>query len=257
MGKNKLKRFAENLSFEHVFEPLYSTIESDSFENKGKWNVFFGNNNPITVELGCGKGEYTIGLAELYPDRNFIGVDLKGSRLWVGASYAKNKELKNVAFIRTRVDFIKALFSENELSEIWITFPDPQNKKRRKRLTFPRFLQMYSEILVKEGVVNLKTDSDKLFYYTKSVAEKNNLTIIKASEDIYHSEILNDELRIETFYESLFTAKGDNINFISFRLNSDCFEDSDFDEDLYDNAVAKIPHNERVNPSKLTHQDIS
>ncbi len=253
MGKNKLKRFADNLAFEHVFEPPYSTIESNTFENKGKWNLFFNNNNPITVELGCGKGEYTIGLAELYPNRNFIGIDLKGSRLWVGATYAKDNGLKNVAFIRTRVDFIKALFSENEISEIWITFPDPQNKKRRKRLTFPRFLQMYHYILINQGVINLKTDSNKLFHYTKSVAEKNKLTILKASEDIHHSDILNDELRIETFYESLFTAKGDNINFISFMLNSEALTDSDFDEDLYDNAVAKIPHNERVKPSKLTH----
>jgi len=253
MGKNKLKRFADNLSYEHVFEPAYTIIESDSFENKGKWNSFFGNNNPITIELGCGKGEYTIGLAEMYPERNFIGIDLKGSRLWVGATYAKKHNLRNVAFIRSRVDFIKALFAEKEVAEIWITFPDPQNKKRRKRLTFPRFLKLYSEILQEKGRLNLKTDSNKLFHYTKSVVEKNNLTLITASEDIYNSEILNKELQIETFYESLFTAKGDNINFISFMLDAAEFVDSDFDEDLYDNAVAKIPHNERVKPSKLTH----
>ena len=253
MGKNKLKRFAENLAFEHVFEPPYSVISSDSFENKGRWNQFFKNDNPITLELGCGKGEYTIGLAELYPDRNFIGLDLKGSRLWVGASYAQKHQLKNVAFIRSRVDFIKALFADKEVSEIWITFPDPQNKKRRKRLTFPRFLQLYSDILEEGGVVNLKTDSDKLYHYTKSVVEKNNLTLIKASEDIYNSSFLNDELRIETFYESLFTAKGDNINYIAFKLDSNQFIDSDFEEDLYDNAVAKIPHDKRVKPSKLTH----
>ncbi len=253
MGKNKLKRFADNLSFDHVFEPLYSTIESDNFEMKGHWNRFFKNDNPITIELGCGKGEYTIGLAELYPNRNFIGIDLKGARLWVGATYAKEHQLKNVAFIRTRVDFINALFADNEVSEIWITFPDPQNKKRRKRLTFPRFLQLYASVLKEGSSVNLKTDSNKLYHYTKSVVEKNKLTLLKASEDIYNSEILNDELAIETFYESLFTAKGDNINFISFMLNSNHFVDSDFDEEAYDNAVAKIPHNERVKPSKLTH----
>jgi len=253
MGKNKLKRFAENQEYNHVFEPNYKTIESNTFPLKGKWNSFFKNSNPITVELGCGKGEYTIGLAELYPERNFIGIDLKGSRLWVGASYAKENKLNNVAFVRTRVDFVEALFAANELSEIWITFPDPQNKKRRKRLTFPLFLKRYSNILKIDGIINLKTDSDKLYHYTKSVADKNNLEIIQASEDIYKSEILNEELRIATFYESLFTAKGDNINYISFRLNTDEFQDSDFDEDLYDNAFAKIPHNERVNPSKLTH----
>ena len=253
MAKNKLKRFAENLEYSHVFEPNYKTIASDTFLLKGKWNSFFKNSNPITIELGCGKGEYTIGLAELFPDRNFIGIDLKGSRLWVGATYAKEKNLKNVAFIRTRVDFVESLFSTNEISEIWITFPDPQNKKRRKRLTFPWFLKRYSNILKSNGLINLKTDSDKLYHYTKSIAEKNNLEIVQLSEDIYNSNVLNEELRIETFYESLFTAKGDNINFISFRLNKDDFLDSDFDEDLYDNAFAKIPHDERVNPSKLTH----
>lgn len=252
MGKNKLKRFSENAIFEHVFEPNYTTIESDSFSEKGNWSRFFKNDNPITVELGCGKGEYTIGLAELYPDRNFIGIDLKGSRLWVGATYAKEKELDNVAFIRTRVDFIQALFASNEVSEIWITFPDPQNKKRKKRLTYPRFLKLYASVLKSDGVVNLKTDSDKLYHYTKSVVEKNQLNILSSSEDIYHSEILNDELSIETFYESLFTAKDDNINYIAFKLDKETFEDSDFDEDEYENAVAKIPHNEKVNPSKLT-----
>ncbi len=252
MGKNKLKRFADNLEYKHVFEPHYSTIASDSFSTKGEWQKFFKNNNPITIELGCGKGEYTVGLAELYPDRNFIGLDVKGSRLWVGATYAKENELNNVAFIRTRVDFLEALFAEDEVSEIWITFPDPQNKKRKKRLTFPRFLEIYSRLLKKDGIVNLKTDSDKLFHYTKTVVEANKFNLINASEDIYKSDILNDELRIETFYESLFTAKGGNINYISFNLNSDTFIDSDFDEDLYDNAVAKIPHDRKVNPSKLT-----
>ena len=253
MSKNKLKRFAENLAFKHVFEPTYSEIESDTFSNKGKWSAFFGNCNPITVELACGKGEYTVGLAEMYPDRNFIGIDLKGSRLWVGASYADANKLNNVAFIRTRVDFVKSIFSNNEIDEIWITFPDPQNKKRRKRLTFPWFLEKYSGILNELGVVNLKTDSDKLYFYTRSVIEKNKLELIKSTENVYNSNILNEELKIKTFYESLFTSKGDNINYLAFRLNNkEQFEDSDFDEDKYEDAFAKIPHNHRVIPSKLT-----
>ncbi len=252
MSKNKLKRFADNKEYEHVFEPSYSLISSDSFEMKGKWGQFFKNTNPITIELGCGKGEYTVGLAELYPDRNFIGIDLKGSRLWVGATYAKENHLKNVAFIRSRVDFVDAFFAPNEISEIWITFPDPQNKKRRKRLTFPEFLNIYTLILQENGIVNLKTDSDKLYHYTKSVVEKNKLKIQTVSEDIYKSDILNKELSIKTFYESLFTEKEDNINYIAFYLTGKDFVDSDFDEDLYENAFAKIPYDKKVQTSKLT-----
>jgi tRNA (guanine-N7-)-methyltransferase len=252
MAKNKIKRFSDNESYEHVFEPVYDQIASDSFEQKGRWADFFKNSNPITVELGCGKGEYTIGLAELYPDRNYIGVDVKGSRLWVGATYAKDHQLKNVAFVRTRVDFLSSIFSEDEISEIWITFPDPQNKKRKKRLTYPRFLTMYQTLLKHGGKVNLKTDSDKLYQYTKSVAKFNQFEIHGASDDIYNSDILNDELKIRTFYESLFLDKGDNINFLSFELGSDTIQDSEFDEDEYENAVARIPFDKKVIPSKLT-----
>jgi len=252
MAKNKLKRFADNLKYQHVFEPPYSLIQSDSFEMKGNWHHFFNNNKPITLELGCGKGEYTVGLAEMYPDRNFIGIDLKGARLWVGATYAKEKQLKNVAFIRSRVDFLESFFSPKEVSEIWITFPDPQNKKRKKRLTFPRFLTIYSNILKTDGLIHLKTDSNKLYHYTKSVAEANQLHIHQSCEDIYNSNILNKELHIKTFYESLFTAKNDNINYISFNLGKNTFIDADFDEDLYENAFAQIPHNQKVQSSKLT-----
>lgn len=252
MSKNKLQRFADNLEYKHVFEPAYKSIDSDSFELKNKWSSFFKNDNPITLELACGKGEYTVGLAEMYPDRNFIGIDLKGARIWVGATYAKDNGLNNVAFIRTRVDFIHALFGQNEISEIWITFPDPQNKKRRKRLTYPRFLKLYSEILKPNSSLNLKTDSDKLYYYTKSVAEQNQLKVSISSNDIYNSDALNEELKIETFYESLFKSKGDNINFISFKLDKDDYSDSDFDEDKYDDAFAEIPYDYKVSPSKLT-----
>jgi tRNA (guanine-N7-)-methyltransferase len=252
MGKNKLKRFSDNESYKHVFEPAFEEIKQDGFSQKGKWAEFFGNDNPITVELGCGKGEYTVGLAELYPNRNFVGVDLKGARLWVGATYAVKNELNNVAFVRTRVDFLSAIFDENELDQIWITFPDPQNKKRRKRLTNPRFLMMYQKLVKDGALLNLKTDSDKLYQYTKSVVEHNNLNLHKHSSDIYNSDILNDELKIRTFYESLFLEKGDNINFLSFELGSKEILDSDFDEDAFENAVARIPYDKKVISSKLT-----
>lgn len=252
MAKNKLKRFLDNESYRHVFEPKYDCISSDTFEQKGKWSEFFGNTNPITVELGCGKGEYTIGLAEKNPEKNFIGLDIKGARLWVGASYAKKNGLNNVAFIRTRVDFLSSIFSENEISEIWITFPDPQNKKRKKRLTYPRFLNMYQTLMKERGIVNLKTDSDKLYHYTKSVAEFNRLKIYVASEDIYQSEELNESLKIRTFYESLFLEKGDNINYLAFELGNKIILDSKFDEEKFENAVARIPNNKKVMPSKLT-----
>ncbi len=252
MGKNKLKRFADNQAYSHVFEPTYPEIASGTFIKSTHWNAFFGNDNPITVELGCGKGEYTVGLAEHYPDRNFIGLDVKGARLWVGASYAKKNGLKNVAFIRSRVDFLDALFLPHQISEIWITFPDPQNKKRKKRLTYPRFLNMYQKVLKQDGIVNLKTDSDKFYHYTKSVAEHNNLSILQACEDIYNSEILTPDLNIRTFYESIFLEKDDNINYLSFKLGHKMIEDSEFDEDLFENAVARIPHNRKLTSSKLT-----
>ncbi len=252
MGKNKLKRFADNQSYHHVFEPNYSEIESDTFEGKQNWHRFFGNDNPIVVELGCGKGEYTVGLAEHYPDKNFIGIDVKGARLWVGATYAKEKGLSNVAFIRSRVDFLASLFMPHQVAELWITFPDPQNKKRKKRLTYPRFLKMYQNILKPDGIVNLKTDSDKFYHYTKSVAEHNSLSILKSSDDLYHSDILDDDLNIKTFYESIFLDKNDNINFIAFKLDQSTLEDSDFDESLYENAVARIPHDKKLISSKLT-----
>ncbi len=252
MGKNKLKRFADNEVFSHVFEPTYPEIESGDFARKTNWSEFFGNNNPITIELGCGKGEYTVGLAEYYPDRNFIGLDVKGARLWVGASYAQKHNLKNVAFIRSRVDFLDILFQAHQIDEIWITFPDPQNKKRKKRLTSPRFLNRYQKVLTPNGIVNLKTDSDKFYHYTKSVAEHNRLEILKASEDIYNSEVRSRDLEIKTFYESIFLEKDDNINYLAFKLGNQLIEDSDFDEDLFENAVARIPHNRKLTSSKLT-----
>jgi tRNA (guanine-N7-)-methyltransferase len=252
MAKNKLKRFADNADFRHVHEPLYKDIAADNFQLKGQWHQFFGNDNPITVELGCGKGEYTIGLAELYPDRNFIGIDVKGARLWVGATYAHENKLNNVAFIRTRVDFLASIFAPGELSEIWITFPDPQHKKRKKRLTYPRFLEIYASLLKRGGLVNLKTDADKLYYYTLSVLQTNDLTLNKSTNDVYQSDILNDELKIQTFYESLFLQKGDNINFLSFQIDKKNLKDSNFDESLYEDARAIIPYDKKVNPSKLT-----
>ncbi len=254
MAKNKLQRFKENAEFQHVFEPNYATIEQDNFEQKGQWSAFFGNDNALTVELGCGKGEYTVALAEMYPDRNFIGIDLKGARLWVGAKYAKEKGLKNVAFIRSRVDFVEALFSPEEISEIWITFPDPQNKKRRKRLTAPPFLNRYRKLLKAKGILNLKTDSEKLFRYTLAVLEANNLKTISVQEDIHHQDksFNKEELQIKTFYESLFVAEDKPIYYLSTFLENKDLIDAEFDETLYENARAIIPHNRKPDTSKLT-----
>jgi len=253
MTKNKLKRFAENKTFPHVVEPAFEEVAQGTFERKGRWKEFFGNSNPITIELGCGKGEYTVGLAELYPNRNFIGIDVKGARFWVGASYALKNKLSNVAFVRSRVDFIKGLFSTDEVSEIWITFPDPQNKKRNKRLTFPSFLNSYAEILTNGGSVNLKTDSAKLFFYTKAVAEHNQIPINQALNDIHKLESLAEVLKIETYYESLFTMRNEPIHFLSFELGKKHLEDAEFDELAFENAKAKAPTEHKVKVSKLTN----
>ena len=166
MGKHKLARFAENLTFPNLFQVSFEYLEEHGFEWRGRWNEFFGNDNPIVLELGCGKGEYTIALARENAARNYIGVDIKGARLWRGAKTSNEEQMKNVAFIRTRIEMIASFFAKDEVSEIWITFPDPQPKKPMKRLTSERFLGHYREMLRPGGPIHLKTDSRELYDYT-------------------------------------------------------------------------------------------
>lgn len=212
MGQKKLQRFAELATFPNVLQfPK---------EMPGKWEGFFGNNNPITLELACGKGEYATGLGQLYPKRNFIGVDIKGNRIWVGAKKALQNNLHNVAFIRTQIDKITEYFSENEINEIWITFPDPQLRfsKGKKRLTHPKFLRMYQQFLAPGGYIHLKTDSPALFHFTKTVIEMYGCVLRRESDDIYKEDNISQELKIKTHYESLDIAESNRIFYLCFSL---------------------------------------
>lgn len=226
MGKNKAARFRENKILPNVVQPTREEAISN-FEHKGKWNEFFGNDNPIVLELGCGKGEYSVGLAKSFPDKNFIGVDIKGARFWFGAKEAIEGDLKNVAFLRTQIELIDNLFAEKEVSEIWITFPDPQIKYRRTkhRLTNPEFLAMYRRILKPDGVMHLKTDSEYLHGYTLGLLQGLGHKILTAHHDIYgapeyqpDTPLLRD---IRTYYEDLFSAKGKTITYIKFQLKNE------------------------------------
>ncbi|MFI8604901.1 tRNA (guanosine(46)-N7)-methyltransferase TrmB [Cellulophaga baltica] len=221
-SKNKLRRFRENDTFENVLQPDRDDVQKGLCDLKGKWSAFFKNDNPIVLELGCGKGEYTIGLAEQNKDKNFIGVDIKGARFWRGAKTAKEEGLDNVAFLRTQIELIDLLFEENEVSEIWITFPDPQIKYKRTkhRLTNKLFLDKYNHILNKDGVVNLKTDSEFMHGYTLGLLHGLGLEVIYANHDVYKNEGSPKEvLTIQTFYENQYLEKGKPITFTQFKVN--------------------------------------
>ena len=204
----------------HVVQPeTYELKENISL--KGKWNAeFFKNDNPIVLELGCGKGEYSVALAERYPEKNFIGVDIKGNRMWVGAQDSFEKKLKNIAFLRIRVENIIKCFSENEISEIWITFPDPQIKRRRsnKRLTHPEFLEKYTHFLKKDGIINLKTDSQFLYGFTLGIIEGEGYELLDCTNDLYGVHQIRENMDIKTHYENLFLEKDMPITYIKFRL---------------------------------------
>ncbi len=220
-SKNKLKRFRENEIFANVIQPTREEVMAD-FPLKGKWSSHFKNNNPIVLELGCGKGEYTVALAERNPNFNYIGIDIKGARFWRGAKTALEKNLSNVVFIRTQIELIDACFNENEVDEIWITFPDPQIKfKRMKhRLTNPDFLKKYQKILTKKGVVHLKTDSEFLHGYTLGLLQEGNHNILYAHHDIYKNLHSPEEaILTQTFYEKQFLEKGKAITYVKFRTN--------------------------------------
>lgn len=224
MPKKKLQRFAEIKKFPHVLEPTIEQVKAGSYHLNGKWKeVFFKNDNPIVLELGCGKGEYTIGLAEKYPSKNFIGIDIKGNRIWRGAKTADEKKLPNVAFLRTRIEFIESFFCAGEVNEIWITFPDPQPQKprERKRLTSLRFLNRYKNFLAPGGIVHLKTDNRGFFEYTREVIEKNNLSLFFSTHDLYSTPMQHyssEATAIQTYYESQFLNQGSKICYLNFGL---------------------------------------
>lgn len=225
MGKkNKLARFAENKVLPNVIQPTREEA-LEGFNLKGEWrSKVFGNSNPVVLELGCGKGEYTVGLAKAFPDKNFIGIDIKGARFWFGAKEALAAGLKNVAFLRTQIELVEHFFEKNEIDEIWITFPDPQIKYRRTkhRLTHPDFLARYRKILKPDGIIHLKTDSEFLHGYTLGLLQGAGHEILTAHHDIYgapeyepDTPLLRD---IQTYYETLFSEKGKTITYIKFRL---------------------------------------
>ena len=223
MGKGKLAKFAEMETFSNVFQYPFSVVDNVPFEMKGHWREqYFKNNHPIVLELGCGKGEYTVELAHLYPEMNFIGVDIKGARMWTGAKQALEAGLKNVAFLRTNIEIIDCFFAESEVQEIWLTFSDPQMKNAHKRLTSTFFLNRYRKFLVDGGIVHLKTDSNFLFTYTTCMVKENKLPVVFSTEDLYHTEGLDEEthkiLSIQTYYESMWIERGLNIRYMKFLL---------------------------------------
>jgi tRNA (guanine-N7-)-methyltransferase len=247
VGKNKLLRWAELETLDNVIQPSGLPAGRDH-KIKGKWkSEIFRNENPIVLELGCGKGEYTIGLSDIFPDRNFIGIDIKGARMWRGAKTASERHLKNVSFLRTRIEFINCFFASDEVDEIWITFPDPHQGKRNsnKRLTCPWFLNIYRNFLKNNGIIHLKTDNTELYNYTKKLATDNGLELLFSTNDLYSSNVINEValknvysdsdkddsmelildkiLSIKTHYETGFLKEGLSINYLAFKLNKDRF----------------------------------
>lgn len=237
MGKNKLKKFTEMAVFENVIQPPYDLQNSEAHPLKGKWNeTFFGNNRPVVLELGCGKGEYTVALAEQFPEKNYIGIDIKGARMYTGAKYALQDHLKNTAFLRTHIENINYFFGENEVSEIWITFPDPQMKRERKRLTSSWFIRKYCDLLKPDGIIHLKTDSQFMYEYTSALLKINDMEIIAQTADLYNSALLNDILSVKTFYEKQWLDRGIAIKYIAFipRNKENWLEpEEEFEKDPY------------------------
>lgn len=221
MAKNKLKRFQENSSFENLIQPKIFFPPTDH-PLKGNWNRdFFRNNNPLILELGCGRAEYTLGLARLFPQKNFIGIDWKGARIWRGAKTALEDNLNNAGFLRIQIQNICAFFAYHEVDEIWITFPDPQLEKSRirKRMTSPRFLNYFRSILKQEGIIHLKTDSRPLYDYTLEVIREEKLPILLADDDLYQKYATDDVLSIKTTYENMWLKSGSKICFLRFKIN--------------------------------------
>ena len=232
MGKGKLAKFADMETYRNVFQYPYSVVSDVPFAMRGQWrDKYFGNQNPIVLELGCGKGEYTVGLARRHPDMNFIGVDIKGARMWTGATMALHEQLSNVAFLRTNIEIIDRFFSADEVQELWLTFSDPQMKNPRKRLTSTCFLERYRRFLADKGIVHLKTDSNFLFTYTTLLLEKNQLPAELSTADLYGSvnsgniaevpDGIAQAASIQTYYEQMWLERGLAIKYLKFRLPHD------------------------------------
>lgn len=219
MSKGKLAKFADMKDYPHVFEAPASAVIDEKFDMKGRWGSdFFKNDNPIVLELGCGRGEYTVGLAKKFPNKNFIGVDIKGARMWSGATESYREGMKNVAFLRTNIEFIDRFFSPDEVSEIWLTFSDPQMKKATKRLTSTFFMERYRRFLKDGGLIHLKTDSNFMFTYTTYMVSVNKLPVDFRTDDLYHSGLVDDILSIKTYYEQQWLERGLSIKYMKFRL---------------------------------------
>lgn len=237
MAKNKLAKFAEMETLENVFQAAHHEIYRTDYCLKGHWNEkVFRNDHPIVLEIGCGKGEYTVGLGELYPDKNFIGMDIKGARMWHGARAALEKNIHNAVFLRAYAEFTESLFAPGEISEIWITFPDPQMSKARKRLTGTRFLSLYKKILKEDGILHLKTDSPFLYAYTAASIKLNHLPATVITEDLYGADLNDKILGIKTFYEQQWLSRGKKIKYIRFSLrgaNTLSEPDVDIERDDY------------------------
>jgi tRNA (guanine-N7-)-methyltransferase len=224
VGKNKLARWNELGTFDNVFQPEIGAVSGTDHHVKGNWHEkVFCNSGPVVLELGCGKGEYSVGLATMFPRVNYVGVDIKGARMWRGAKTANENKLPNVAFLRTRIEFINSFFAEDEVDEIWITFPDPHPGRRNagKRLTSPPFLNRYRLFLKDRGIIHLKTDNSELYKYSQTVASGNNLEILRSTDDLYSENTDDDILSIKTHYEKLFLRDRLKINYLSFRLEKD------------------------------------
>lgn len=231
MGKNKLKKFAEMKEFGCVFEFPFGRLRAEGFPMRGSWRKdFFRNDNPVTLELGCGKGEYTVGLAERNPEVNYIGIDIKGARIWKGARQATDAGMPNVAFLRTGIELIDEFFSPGEVDEIWITFPDPQMQKTRRRLVSARFLELYRGILKPGGIIHLKTDSPFLFEFTRRLLETNSISPLALCDDIYGSGLVSESDSIKTFYEQQWLARGKKIRLVEFALPEKPVSDPEEDD---------------------------
>jgi len=226
MSKNKLQKFADMETFERVFQPKMDEFRDKNYELKGSWGEkVFGNKNPIVLELGCGKGEYAVGMGRKYPNKNFIGIDIKGARIWAGAQMANREKLENVAFVRTNIDFVQHFFDRNEVDEIWLTFSDPQPKKPQKRLSSSEFVARYRQFLKPEGIVHLKTDNTLLYESTLEEIEEHNYKMLISSNNIYEKDwdIFDSEIQelltIKTHYETLFANKGFKIKYCAFEIH--------------------------------------